>query len=147
MLKVYLDNCVFNRPFDDQNQIRIRLETEAKFYIQTQIKQRRVILVWSYVLELENAFNPFAERQRAIAQWQAIAQIDISESSDVLRMAHSVQASGLRGKDALHIACALEAAADYFITTDDSIIKKMHSFAKLRVVTPLEFVDYVEEIR
>ena len=31
MLKVYLNNCVFNRPFDDQSQIRIKLETEAKF--------------------------------------------------------------------------------------------------------------------
>lgn len=53
MLKVYLDNCVFNRPFDDQSQIRIRLETEAKFYIQTLIKQDQIALVWSYIIELE----------------------------------------------------------------------------------------------
>ncbi len=33
MLKIYLDNCVFNRPFDDQSQIKIKLETEAKLYI------------------------------------------------------------------------------------------------------------------
>lgn len=35
---VYLDNCMFNRPFDDQNSIRIRLETEAKLNIQSQIR-------------------------------------------------------------------------------------------------------------
>lgn len=29
-MRVYLDNCMFNRPFDDQGHIRIRLETEAK---------------------------------------------------------------------------------------------------------------------
>ena len=29
MTKIYLDNCVLNRPFDDQSQERIRLETEA----------------------------------------------------------------------------------------------------------------------
>jgi len=29
-MKLYLDNYCFNRPFDDQTQIRIRLETEAK---------------------------------------------------------------------------------------------------------------------
>ena len=29
-MKLYLDNCCFNRPFDDQSQLRIRLETEAK---------------------------------------------------------------------------------------------------------------------
>jgi predicted nucleic acid-binding protein len=146
MLKVYLDNCVFNRPFDDQSQIRIKLETEAKFYIQAQIKQRRVVLVWSYILDLENAHNPFAERQRAIAQWQTLAQIDISETATVLQTAHSVQALGLKSKDALHIACAIEAAADYFVTTDDLIIKKLRGFSKIRVVNPLDFVKCVEDM-
>lgn len=146
MLKIYLDNCVFNRPFDDQAQIRIKLETEAKFYIQSQIKQARVVLVWSYILELENAHNPFVERQSAIAQWQTLAHMDISETTTVLRTAHSVQALGLKSKDALHIACAIEAAADYFITTDDLIIKKLREFSEIRVVNPLDFVNCMEEV-
>jgi len=33
-LKLYLDNCCLNRPFDDQIQQRIYLETEAKLFIQ-----------------------------------------------------------------------------------------------------------------
>lgn len=28
-MKVYLDNCCYNRPFDDQTQERIHLESEA----------------------------------------------------------------------------------------------------------------------
>ena len=28
-LKIYLDTSVYNRPFDDQRQTKIRLETEA----------------------------------------------------------------------------------------------------------------------
>ena len=32
-LKLYLDNCCFNRPFDDQSQLLVRLETEAKLFI------------------------------------------------------------------------------------------------------------------
>lgn len=31
-MRVYLDNCSFNRPFDDQTQIKISLETEAKLF-------------------------------------------------------------------------------------------------------------------
>ncbi len=146
MLKIYLDNCVFNRPFDDQSQIKIKLETEAKLYIQAQIQQQHVVLVWSYILELENAHNPFVERRRAIVQWQALAQMDISETATVLRKAHSVQALGLKSKDALHIACAIEAAADYFITTDALIIKKLCDFSEIRVVNPLDFIDCLEEI-
>lgn len=33
-MRVYLDNCCYNRPFDDQRQVRVRLETEAKLRIQ-----------------------------------------------------------------------------------------------------------------
>jgi len=33
-LRIYLDICTFNRPFDDQNQLKIKLETEAKLFIQ-----------------------------------------------------------------------------------------------------------------
>ena len=37
-MKVYLNNCCYNRPYDDQTQIRIHLETEAKLHIQDVIK-------------------------------------------------------------------------------------------------------------
>lgn len=143
-LKVYLDNCVFNRPFDDQSQIRIKLETEAKFYIQAKIKAHHLALVWSYILELENAHNPFAERQQAVRQWQRLAELDINETASVLKRANSVQTLGLKSKDALHIACALEAQADYFITTDDLIIRKMQDFSELAVVDPIVFIDRME---
>ena len=53
-MRVYLDNCCFNRPFDDQSQARVRLEAEAKLEIQQQITDKRIELAWSYVLEHEN---------------------------------------------------------------------------------------------
>ena len=36
-MKIYLDNCCFNRPFDEQSWIRIMLETEAKLRIQEEV--------------------------------------------------------------------------------------------------------------
>jgi hypothetical protein len=54
---LYLDNCCFNRPFDDQKQIRIRIETEAKLYIQEKIISGEFELAWSYILEYENSVN------------------------------------------------------------------------------------------
>lgn len=50
-MKLYLDNCCFNRPFDNQTQIRIRLETEAKLKIQEEIRLGNFKLVWSYILD------------------------------------------------------------------------------------------------
>ncbi len=48
-MKIYLDNCTFNRPFDDQSYIRIRIESEAKLYVQEKIKDGELELVWSYI--------------------------------------------------------------------------------------------------
>ena len=50
-MKVYLDNCSFNRPFDDQDQIRIRIEAEAKLFLQKLIDQGKLELAWSYILD------------------------------------------------------------------------------------------------
>ena len=53
-MKIYLDNCCYNRPFDDQSQMKIHLETQAKLYIQAKIKEGIYDLVWSYILDYEN---------------------------------------------------------------------------------------------
>ncbi len=68
-MRIYLDNCCFNRPFDDQANIRIRLETEAKLYIQGKIINKEIELAWSYILGYENRFNPFEERRDTIDKW------------------------------------------------------------------------------
>ena len=62
-MRIYFDNCCFNRPFDDQTQLRINLETEAKIQIQNEIVNGRFELVWSYILDFENAMNLFEVRR------------------------------------------------------------------------------------
>jgi hypothetical protein len=43
-MRVYLDNCCFNRPFDDQSSLTVRLETEAKLAIQEMIREGHLSL-------------------------------------------------------------------------------------------------------
>jgi hypothetical protein len=38
MARIYLDICCFNRPFDDQTQLLVRLQTEAKLAVQDAIR-------------------------------------------------------------------------------------------------------------
>lgn len=73
-VKVYLDNCCFNRPFDDQSQIRIRLEAEAKLKIQEEIRSGNIQLAWSYILDYENSKNPFQEKKEQIVIWRKYAK-------------------------------------------------------------------------
>ena len=52
---------------------------------------------------------------------------------------------GLKAKDALHIACAIEGKANYFLTTDDEILKKCSTYKEVSVINPLEFLKILEE--
>lgn len=145
-MKIYLDNCALNRPFDDQSQIRIRLEAEAKLYIQEKIKNGFFQLIWSYILAFENTHNPFEERKNAIRKWQEIAENDVEESSTVLKRAGIFLTLGLKPKDALHLACAVEGQAEFFLTTDDLIVKKLSSCTDIRAINPIEFLKIIEEM-
>jgi len=144
-IRLYLDNCCFNRPFDDQSQLLVRLETEAKLFIQEEIKKGTFELVWSYILELENDVNPNFQRKDNIASWKKRAKVGIEESEPVLLRAENYKRQGLRPKDALHVACAVEAASKYFITTDRGIIKK--NFTEIIVCSPIDFLNLYKEIK
>jgi predicted nucleic acid-binding protein len=139
MLRIYLDNCSFNRPFDDQSQIRIRIEAEATLFIQQRVVDGEIELAWSYILDFENSANPFLERVESIARWKGYATVDITETAGVLRIARIIHGLGIKSKDALHVACAMEARCGYFLTTDDSIIKKLGGFDGIQVLNPVAF--------
>ena len=64
MLKIYLDASVLNRPFDDQTQPRIWLETLALHVVLQSIEAGETELVASSVLHYENSRNPYPFRKR-----------------------------------------------------------------------------------
>lgn len=145
-VKIYLDNCCYNRPYDDQSQMRIYLETQAKLYIQNLIKQRELELVTSYVLDYENSNNRSLHKRRAIDHFmKKYASIYVSNrQEDVIReSAVEIMETGVKEKDAYHVACAVIAGCKYFLTTDDRLLK--YQSERLSLVTPGEFIRKMEE--
>ena len=144
-IKIYLDNCTYNRPFDDQTQIRIALETEAKRHIQRLIVEKAIDLMYSYVNRLENNDNPFTTRKNSINKFfnEASFYLNSSHAEIVEKKAAVIMQSGILTRDALHIACALEGGCNYFITTDKPLLKHTHS--DIVVCSPIQFLDYYEE--
>ncbi len=139
-MRVYLDNCCFNRPFDNQLQLRIKLETEAKLHIQDLIRSLKIELVWSYILDYENDMNPFKERRYNISLWKPLAVTFVSETDDITNEAEKIKTTGIKPKDSLHLACAKAAQCDYFFTTDDVIIKRRSLFNDIAIMNPVEFI-------
>jgi len=142
-MKLYLDNCCFNRPFDDQSHLRIRLEAEAKLRVQEEIRSGTFELVWSYILDYENGKNPFRERKSQIALWREYSAIDVQEDEEVLKIAKLLNEKGIKTLDSLHVACAAVAKADYFLTTDDGILKKTMLADEIKITDPIGFIKEV----
>lgn len=142
-MKIYLDNCCFNRPFDDQSQLRIRLEAEAKLKVQEDIRSGAYQLIWSYMLDYENRKNPFQERTELITKWRVYAVEDVEADRKIMELASRINAEGIRKFDSLHIACAIKAKADYFLTTDDGILKKASRIREIRITDPIGFIKEV----
>ncbi|OHD62482.1 MAG: PIN domain protein [Spirochaetes bacterium GWF1_49_6] len=122
-MKLYLDICCYNRPYDDQSQLKIKLETEAKLSIQELIKSGIFELVWSYILDFENEQNPFIEKKSEIEKWKSIARTNIVENERVLQRMEELEKMGFKPLDSLHISCAIHASCDYFLTVDAGILK------------------------
>ncbi len=145
MLRIYLDNCCFNRPYDDQSQLRIKLEAEAKMRVQEYVLAHQVELVWSYILAYENAMNPFEAKRTAIAQWQARSIIDLDATDHIVQYAKQLKTIGLRSKDATHISCAIAAQCAYFLTTDDRILNKSTLVHNIKIIDPIGFIKEFEK--
>ena len=141
-MRIYLDLCAFNRPFDDQNQLKIKLETEAKLSVQQGIIKGYYELVWSYILEYENSQNRFDDRRNTIYSWKKIAKIHCVENEEVIECAEKIKKLNIRTKDALHIACGIYTNSDYLITTDKKLFNLRMD--NLKIINPLTFLNEME---
>ena len=144
-ITVYLDNCCFNRPYDDQRHLSIFLETQAKLAIQELVKDEEISLVWSFILDYENEENPDKIIKNEIFSWRKSAISIVAKNNQIIEKAKEFILSGLGKKDALHLASAIEAKCDYFITVDKGILRKIKLIDNTCVCSPMEFIDYLEE--
>ena len=140
--RVYLDTCVYNRPFDDQTQPRVWLETLAFSVILQMIEDGSVALITSTVVSYENSLYPDNVARVWVTRCLALAQENQLINAQIRRRAETLEREGLKALDALHIACAEAANCDTFITCDDRLVKRYRRRAQmLGVCTPTEFVE------
>lgn len=144
MISVYLDNCCYNRPYDDQNQLKVQLETQAKLHIQNMITTQKLGLVISYISEYENLRSPHASRSQTISDFfeNASVFVDTSYFTIAGTKATEIMKTGIKEMDALHIAAAIIGKADYFITTDKRVLK--YKTDEIIIINPINFIQNVE---
>lgn len=142
-MKIYLDNSVYNRPFDDQGQLRIQLESMAFLVIMKQIEDNRYILVNSSVTSFENDKNPFPERRERIKSFLQLAKVSVRLDEGIRSRSLELQSLGFKAIDALHLAAAEKSKAKYILSCDDKVskrAKKISTKLNISVLNPLEFL-------
>ena len=138
-MRLYLDTSVYNRPFDDQTQPRIQLESLAVALVLQLIESGEAELIVSSVNELENDQNPFPVRQDWIRRWFKLAKSYQRADENIRRRALELEQVGVKPLDALHAASAEAAHAEWFLTCDDRLQKRYSSDAMV-IANPTVFI-------
>ena len=144
MTKIYFDTCCINRPFDDQTQVRVRLEAEAILGILSRIENGEWEWVGSEVLKDEIEQTPDAQRLSRVKLLSDFVQEVVEVNEKEVKRAKELQQEGFQVFDALHIACAETAKADVFLSTDDRLLKQAKRVSKrlkVRIENPLAWVE------
>ena len=145
-MRIYLDNCCYNRPYDDQTQMTISLETQAKLYIQDCVRKGEYELVTSFILLYEISRNPNSVHSKSILNYIQQYSILFVSDKDIVNIeliAADIQSCGIKKMDAWHVACAISAKTDYFLTTDKRLLK--YNSEKIILLNPIEFISIMED--
>lgn len=144
-MRIYLGACCLQRPFDDQTQPRIRVETEAVFAVLATIQSGEQSLLNSEALEYEISRIPDEVRRNEVVEILALASERVLLTDEAQALAFSLERDGLHSMDAIHLALASATQADFFCTCDDQLFQKARTVPDLscKVTTLLGLVPEV----
>ena len=144
--KLYLDACSLCRPFDDQTQLRIHLESESVLHIIELAKNGKLIWFSSEALEFELENIDDSEKREKILALLEYTNGIIELDNEIINNALEFTKLGFTKLDALHIASARSEKVDAFLTTDDKlekIAKKNQQKIGIKVDNPLSWIKNI----
>ncbi len=141
MKSVYLDMCCLKRPFDDQAQARIGVESEAVERILAAGWIGLFRLLNSPALMYENFMNPNALRRMRVFHLLRDFTTMPCAAEKIRHLSDVLSSAGIDDLDALHLAYAEAMKADVFVTCDDDLLSKTSRLKlKTQIKDPISFV-------
>ena len=141
LLKVYMDVCCLNRPFDDQSQDKVRLETEAVVSILKRCdtgKDWKLIGSVVIVLEILKTQDRVKKQKVSLLHEGAVEKVKYNE--EIKSRATEFRENNVKLFDSLHLAAAGFANVDVLLTTDERFVKAAsRSGTRIRVANPLTY--------
>jgi len=146
---IYLDTNAYSRPFDDQTQIDIQAEANAFLDIIAEVKNGKLLLLGSDILDFEvhNVLNE--EKRTRIEGYLGLCHTHIENSEEVLNLGKQIQTDcHLRARDALHIASAIIGQARYFLSCDKKVteMKQARCYRRLAKACRKEYFSAMNPV-
>jgi len=141
-MKLYLDVCCWNRPFDDQSQTRVRLEAEAVLSVLEMAQPDEIEIFGSDIIDDELSQMPDNKWREKIELLLTLVSSRVALTSAIEQRATELQKWNIAPLDALHLASAESAQADCFLTTDDDLLRRANrrSALKVKVENPAKWL-------
>ncbi len=142
LLKLYLDNCCYNRPFDDLKHEKINLEAEAINNIINMFENKKIIIYKSKIIDYEISKMMSGDKKRQVEDlYDALELKNIPYNDNIDIRVEELEKYNIHFMDAYHIAYAESKNIDYFITVDKQLINaSQKANLKLVVLNPIDFI-------
>ena len=146
-MKIYLDCCCFNRPFDDQGQDKIRDEADAILSIMARCQRAGTVIQGSAVLRMEIARIPNREKRLKAQMLYAATSDDVPCTASVIARAKEMQSlANIATVDSLHLASAEAGGVDVFLSTDAVLLRRSQRLQlPMRTMNPVSYLAEVIE--
>ena len=144
-MRIYLDTCCYNRPFDECVQSKVQMEAIAVKAIVNFCKYFEYDIVGSHAVTEEIKKIRDGKRLKNVQKFYTDAVNKHSNmSDDIDNRVQELKTHGLTGLDHYHLAFAEAAGVNFLLTTDDRFIKKCERLnSTVKVVNPLNFLPEV----
>lgn len=142
MLKIYFDNCCYNRPFDDLKQEKINLEANAIEYILKKHIDQKVKIYKSRAIDYEISRISNTEKKRQVEDlYDGLNLENIPYTYELDTRVEELEKFHIHYIDAYHIAYAESKQIDYLITVDKQLINaSKQADLKVNVINPVKFI-------
>ena len=144
-MRIYLDMCCYNRQFDEEIFEEELIEVKSIVRIQKEILRKNIELVTSFMLHYENYRKRNSEQRDKIDLFiktyrKIYVGVDSIENLKII--SEKIISSGIKHKDSYHIACAILADCDYFLTFDKKLLK--YSCEQIKILNPVNFLEVLK---
>lgn len=141
-MKVYLDNCCYNRLLDDRSYSQIYFERNSVMLILELAEKSGIQLVGSEMLVREMADAADSYKRAVLQMVYGLCTEEIKVTSQILDRAEEIRhMSNIKYKDSIHLACAEAANADVLLTTDKKFMNNCNRMKTYtRVLNPNQWL-------